>query len=100
MLNLPHLSCRWALYFILSAVSIQALADEEIVGELVSIDKNNSCLQLGAVCYEISASQRDSILAQATRLREGTPVMLLLDEDRKVVEVGRARLLPDENMPN
>jgi hypothetical protein len=83
----------------LSVVSIQALADEEIFGELILIDKSNSCLQLGAVCYEISSSQRDSILAQATRLREGTPVMILL-QNRKVVEIGRAELLSDEHMPN
>ena len=81
--------------------AVRCYASEEISGALIAIDKSRACLQLGAVCYEISAEQKDFIIRQAKQLGEMTPVLIRL-ENEKVVGIGRhsQQLKTDENMPN
>lgn len=93
------LKIRWISVLMIALGATFVYADEEISGELVSIDKNKACLQLGGVCYSIDDHQKESILRQAVRLGEGAPVVIRI-QDRKVIDVERAELLPDDNMPN
>ncbi len=91
---------RGSLALMLCLTSASVMADEEVFGQLVGIDKAHSCLVLGAVCYAISNSQKSSILNRAVILGVGSDVQITLRE-QKVIGIERSKLIAplDNSVP-
>lgn len=96
MLNRNFLKRCWPLVSVTTLFSTASIADEFMSGEFVRLDREKPCVQIDDECHEIAARQQNTIIRQASRLDEGTFVLVRLQEG-KVVEFGEIGL---QSQPN